>query len=280
MINTPLLISQYLDDDLDDQSADLLTESLRDNASATDDLVIASYIHSQLFDLMGQRRVQDNVANDSFMEDDFAYSERQTASRSAGRFGVRRPLGLAAALMVAASVFALAYWSLTRPVIIGQLSRCAGCRWQAPEGNLPVGTLLRAGQELRLVEGRALVTFASGVQIVLEGPTRLRLDSEASADLSNGRITTNVPSQAIGFTITSPIAKFVDLGTEFGLRMNAGEGFELHVFDGLVEVQLAQRDGEVARKPLRISEISAIRYNAESDDVALQPYDQSERMSL
>jgi ferric-dicitrate binding protein FerR (iron transport regulator) len=295
------LISQYLDDDLDDRAFDHLSELLRDNVSATDDLVLSSYIHSQLIDLMGRRRVQGSVAGESLIDEEDGYRAARSAPALAGRAAAglplhttskypkaksaarrwwsRHPIGLAAAVMVAVSMLALGFWSLSRP-FVAQLSRSVGCRWEGPDGDLPIGTLLRAGQELNLSEGRAEVTFASGAKVILEGPSRLRLDSAGAAELSSGRIATNVPTQSIGFTITTPLARFVDLGTEFGLRMNPTKGFELHVFDGLVELQFIGREGEVVPKPLRISEVFAIRYNAETGEIASQLCDQSERMSL
>jgi ferric-dicitrate binding protein FerR (iron transport regulator) len=295
------LISRYLDDDLDDQAFDRLSDLLRGNDSATDDLAINSYIHSQLIDLTSRRRVQGSVADDAFIDGVGANrsaqriqwsamvagpatskvtSDRREAGSAATRLWFRHPMGLAAAVMIAAGVLALTYWSHSRPLIVAQLSRAVGCHWLGPDSDLPIGTLLRAGQELNLSEGRALVTFASGTQVVLEGPSRLRLESAGAAELSFGRITTTVPTQAIGFTISSPNARFIDLGTEFGLRVDTAKGFELHVFDGLVEVQFVGREGHAAPKPLRISEISAIHYDDETGAITSGPCDENEWMSL
>jgi ferric-dicitrate binding protein FerR (iron transport regulator) len=149
-----------------------------------------------------------------------------------------------------------------------------------PDSELPVGALLRAGQELNLIEGRALVTFVSGAQIVLEGPTQMRLDSPMATELAGGRITASVPTQAIGFSVSSPMARFVDLGTEFTLNQDVDKGFVLQVFDGLVEVQLPVRDGDASQKPLRISELTAVRFHAGSGKIVVEPYDESERLSL
>ena len=117
-------------------------------------------------------------------------------------------------------------------------------------------------------------------QVVLEGPSRLRLDSGGAAELSFGRIATTVPTQAIGFTISSPNARFIDLGTEFGLRVDTTKGFELHVFDGLVEVQFVGREGHAGPEPLRISEVSAIHYDIETGTITSGLCDENEWMSL
>jgi hypothetical protein len=299
MENVALLISEYIDDELDDESAAVLTARLKEDATAVDDLVLTSFIHSQLIDLISQRRVQRNVVGDSFDENDVA----DTARRQAGWAGrptslerivsegrqaapvsrthwLRNRLALAATLLIAACLFIVAYNLLSRPAIVAQLSKSAGCRWQIVDSELPIGVLLRAGQELNLIEGRALVTFVSGAQIVLEGPTKMCLDSPMATELASGRITASVPTQAIGFSVSSPMARFVDLGTEFALKLDVDKGYVLQVFDGLVEVQSAVRDGDASQKPLRISELTAVRFHAGSGKIVVEPYDESERLSL
>lgn len=207
-------------------------------------------------------------------------SRRPNPASMAAPWRIRGRLGLAAAVMIAAMLGGLALWTLSRPVIVAQLTRSAGCVWKGTDGELPMGTLLHAGQQLVLTEGRALVTFTSGAQVVLEGPTTMRLLSSGAAELSNGRITTTVPTQAIGFTISSPLARFIDLGTEYGLKVVADKSFELNVFHGLVELQFVEGAGQAARKPLRISEVSAVRYDAETGEISSGFCDEGERISL
>lgn len=305
--NISNLISRYLDGELDDLAFDQLDAELRGSEAATRELVVSSYIHSQLVDLMSRRRVQGSVVPDSHTDGDGEDPHEHAARWAEGvmaalplpkvsveRHELRRPnstfmvaprrfrsrLGLAAAVLIAAMLGGLGLWTLSRPVIVAQLTRSAGCVWQGTENGLPMGTLLHAGQELVLSEGRAMVTFTSGAQVVLEGPTTMRLLSSGAAEMSNGRITTTVPTQAIGFTISSPLARFIDLGTEYGLRVVADKSFELNVFHGLVEVQFVEGAGQPARKPLRISEVSAVRYDAETGEISSGYCDEGERISL
>jgi len=137
MVYIPVLASQYLDSDLDDREFDLLSEMLRDDAAA-DEFVVDCYIHSQLIDLMSRRRVQSDAVGDSFAEVDVADMGVQPAGRAndwatmpytpmrkgrpdanrASRPVWRNPAGLAAFLLIAASVLFLALWSFSRPAIV------------------------------------------------------------------------------------------------------------------------------------------------------------------
>jgi ferric-dicitrate binding protein FerR (iron transport regulator) len=141
-----------------------------------------------------------------------------------------------------------------------------------------VGTLLESGRELTLVKGQALITFVNGTQMMLEGPVGLRLDSASEVQLQRGFVATKVPTQAIGFTVSTSLARFVDLGTQFTIRLDADKTFDLYVFEGLVELQLDGRFGKTAHQPLRIAEVRAVHFDASSTEVVALPFNQGEQM--
>ena len=93
-----------------------------------------------------------------------------------------------------------------------------------------------------------------------------------------GRFGAQVPTQAIGFTVATPIARFVDLGTEFSVSLEPTNSCELQVFDGLVEMRLPQHADRAAEQ-LRISEGSAVRFDAGTFDVHSIPYDEEQRIA-
>jgi hypothetical protein len=71
--------------------------------------------------------------------------------------------------------------------------------------------------------------------------------------MRDGHLSAQVPPAAIGFTVETPTAKIVDLGTEFGVSANATAS-EVHVFKGEVLVTAAKADG-----PQRLTESHASR---------------------
>ena len=70
---------------------------------------------------------------------------------------------------------------------------------------------------MRLRHGLAELKYANGAAVILEVPARCVLDSPSRLTLQNGRLSAQVPVEAIGFTVCTPTAMLVDLGTEFGV---------------------------------------------------------------
>jgi Concanavalin A-like lectin/glucanases superfamily/FecR protein len=95
------------------------------------------------------------------------------------------------------------------------------------DGWMPTGEYL-------LGEGRALIAFNSGATALLEGPARFRLESSNRIFLHQGRLVSEVPVPAQGFTVNTPSLTAVDLGTRFGITVATGGNSELHVMEGLV----------------------------------------------
>jgi ferric-dicitrate binding protein FerR (iron transport regulator) len=259
-------------------------------------LILDSFIHSQLHYWMNVRQLSDDILADAVRGmklpecslDDCEKLEPVAADTTTASTvpTFRRPmrrnlLGLFAALatmlLIAVSIHT-AHLIVGRPAIVAQLTQSNGCEWEVSPRDLAVGSLLHEGQRLNLRRGRALVTFACGAQLVVDGPTSVQLTSASKADLTQGRIGAKVPTQAIGFTVTTPSAHFVDLGTEFTVTLEASDAFTLQVFDGLVELRLFERDSQAIEHRLRISEGSAVRFDAARHDVSSIPYDEQQRI--
>jgi hypothetical protein len=139
------------------------------------------------------------------------------------RFAWRPPLGsIAAAGMMAVLLLAPSVPELAR------LTKVSGARWA--EGR----PSLHAGSDVDLVFGYAELALVNGVRLVLEAPVRLRLESAQRVRLESGRVVAEVPPGARGFTIDTPPARVVDLGTEFGVAVSEDGETEVQVFRGEV----------------------------------------------
>jgi hypothetical protein len=103
-------------------------------------------------------------------------------------------------------------------------------------GSLPLheDSLVPPGS-VRLKSGKVELTFFSGAQVALEGPCTFQLKSDFRATLVHGRLTADVPPQAIGFTIHTPSGQLRDLGTAFAVSVNRTGDADVHVLDGKVE---------------------------------------------
>lgn len=117
------------------------------------------------------------------------------------------------------------------------VARVTSLRDASSEGNalqLTSGALLSPGT-VQLTSGTAELTFFSGARVTLQGPCKLQLKSDYRATLLQGKLTAQVPRQAIGFTIHTPGGQLRDLGTAFAINVNGNGDADIHVLDGKVE---------------------------------------------
>jgi hypothetical protein len=131
------------------------------------------------------------------------------------------------------------------------LLQAPGAVWDANGPAPRPGTPLRPGW-LNLKAGIAHLEFYSGATVILEGPAEFELISRTRAYCRQGKLRGIVPLQAAGFTVGSPGMDLVDRGTEFGLRVGAGDAAEVHVFQGKVDLYDAGagHDGAAPRQEL------------------------------
>lgn len=100
----------------------------------------------------------------------------------------------------------------------------------------PDGVRLGPGA-YELWKGVVHLRFAHGADVVLAGPARFDVTDTQHIHLLDGKIRVTAPPTARGFTVATRAANFVDLGTEFGLRVQRDRGAsDLYVFDGQVNV--------------------------------------------
>lgn len=122
------------------------------------------------------------------------------------------------------------------PVVVASLSESVDAQWAFPLVAPHVGAPLQAG-EYELGSGVVQLKFASGANTVIESPAKFTLISRDRVALAEGRLFGSVPKQALGFAVETPQATLIDLGTEFGIDVEAdSEESEFHVLHGIVEV--------------------------------------------
>jgi hypothetical protein len=275
------LFASYTESDLTDEQAQQLCAMLRSSDAAVDWFVRECFLQWQLRSLFRQRSVHADVINAPAV-DDAAIIPLSAAQATLPNFGAdastaRRPdrrvwWAFAASLAIAVGA---AVWTITRQPVVGQLTQArSDAKWSTASDSPGVGSLLHAGGELRLGRGRVLVTLVSGAQIVFEGPAQARLLGENEVWLSAGRLGATVPPQATGFTVSTPVGKFVDLGTEFTLDVQPARGARLYVFAGLVDVQ------PNTGPSFKIPQSKAIDYAAATGDATPLDFNQEQRIEL
>ncbi|MDD7986466.1 hypothetical protein PQO01_16060 [Lentisphaera marina] len=90
-----------------------------------------------------------------------------------------------------------------------------------------------------LNQGIIQLNYGNGAQAIIEAPAEFNMISEKLITCTNGKISVYAPETAKNFTVRSPVADVVDLGTEFSVWIKANEFVEAHVYKGSVNVDLS-----------------------------------------
>jgi hypothetical protein len=184
--------------------------------------------------------------------------------------GRLRRVGLAASAMVllaAMGAIAGRWWMGRRAVpdastggpIVARASRGAGVRFGAAGLSAGPDQSMRAG-EYRLIEGIVQVTFRRGAEVLIMAPAEFAL-SEDRLLLRSGKLTARVPEPAKGFTVETPSATLIDLGTEFAAEVDQAANGEVHVFRGEV---IVQPRSQTDVRPVRLTGARATRIDVAS----------------
>ena len=97
---------------------------------------------------------------------------------------------------------------------------------------------LEKGRQLHLEKGLLQITYDTGAVVLMAGPATYKIESDNAGSLDRGKLTARVETiEAEGFTINTPNARFVDLGTEFGVKVDEQGREEAHVFAGRVNAE-------------------------------------------
>lgn len=92
-------------------------------------------------------------------------------------------------------------------------------------------------ETMKIEAGRVELELKQGATLVVEGPAEWSVGGANLATLRRGRLIAKVPQQAHGFTLKTPAASIVDLGTEFGVEVAENGDAEVHVLQGEVDLQ-------------------------------------------
>jgi hypothetical protein len=134
--------------------------------------------------------------------------------------------GAIVAAIVLTAVVVVQY-TRTKPVVATLLDSM-NAMWDV---EVQDGAALYPGQ-MKLERGYVHIAFESGAGVWIEAPAEFRLRSDQRMVLKSGRLFAEVPLSAKGFTVETPYAKIVDLGTEFGVVTDAGRTTDVHMFKG------------------------------------------------
>lgn len=170
-------------------------------------------------------------------------------------------------------MIAYVYVSGPAPYEMAGITDALNAKWSS---DLP----LRAGtrisshtKPIQLTQG--IVTFATddGVEVVLEAPTEFRFVSYSEIALTYGKLFARVSEQGYGFSVATPNARVVDLGTEFGVLCHIDGNTEVHMYKGKANLFAGQKnEGKSSRLLTAGSAMKVHRTDSMIKDVSLDEH--------
>jgi hypothetical protein len=148
------------------------------------------------------------------------------------------------------------------------------CKWPEGETELKFGDWVAAGDRLKLEAGLIQLTFGTGAKVVIEGPTDFLVSTAGQATLEQGKIAAVVPPSGRGYTVLTPTAEIVDLGTEFGIEVDNTGLSEVHVFEGNV-VARSRGDAPSGAHFINAREDEGIQFRTSTEEARLIAADEN-----
>jgi len=149
-------------------------------------------------------------------------------------------------LSSAALLFVIVYAhfvSMRHGIVVATLTDCLNAKWMDDTAPMTKGTRIETGNKRFLLrEGYAELLFDNQARVVLEGPVEFQILAEDRVGLSYGKVYARVPQTAAGFSVYTPNAKIIDLGTEFGVQVEISGNTQLHVLKGKTMLMAGKTD--------------------------------------
>ncbi len=135
----------------------------------------------------------------------------------------------------AAVLFVLIYVKFAPTVAssVATIEDSVNAQWSPSEYPTKVGERLWNNEGTRwLQKGMIKLAFDYGAEVIIEGPAEFKLESPEKMHLYSGRLYSTVPSGATGFIVQTPYSTVIDLGTEFGVKVDFDGTTDVHMFKG------------------------------------------------
>ncbi len=148
--------------------------------------------------------------------------------------------------------------------VVGKVTGMDNCKWGDPNTETLNGANVLFGRKYVLASGLMEITYDTGAKVILQGPVTYSVEANGGY-LEIGKLTGKLGSNLdirnqkpniLAFSVRTPNTTITDLGTEFGVEVDAEGVTETGVFSGLIQVtsegiagrhQLSIREGQWAR---------------------------------
>ena len=152
------------------------------------------------------------------------------------------------AINAAAILFFVLFLKFAPPkggIEVATLNDSINAEWANTKGAFQKGDRITAGEKMILNRGLVELVFDNGARAVLEAPIEFKVLAEDRIGLTYGKVYATVPEKAIGFSVYTPVAKIVDMGTAFGVEADSSGDTQLHVLEGKTVLMVGQHENAV-----------------------------------
>jgi hypothetical protein len=196
-----------------------------------------------------------------FTNDIAAQRVTDVSSHRTYRLGSFRVWALAASILMVGAIFFGSFtylaWDMRSKELTHHEFAGNDVTQQSPHDSSSQASdsLVHPGERHKLTSGRIEQQLERGAWLVIEGAADWSVEGDNSISLRVGKVIARVPNQAIGFTIETPTAKVVDLGTEFGVEVSESGSTEVQVLKGKVRLQPGEneKNASQASQPVILS---------------------------
>ena len=272
------LISRWCDGAVSDEEFALLETTLTDSASARqiyiDYMSVLAGVHGQasaieyLETLTPLSREQRAGRSHWSAHSGWFAAAMVAAVVAAGLFSLRFPLlrthdaTVPSEATPAVANDAASPDSSSEPVRLARVLRVSpDCQWSLDHDSEPRRQVICAGDMIRVSRGVMKLRYDNGSELALHGPALFELVSEDYGRMLLGKLTAVIAKGAEGFSVSTPRATVIDLGTELGIEVDSEGATDVVVFEGLVDLAY-QSDPEGVGLQKRLSAGEAMHLDA------------------
>jgi hypothetical protein len=140
-----------------------------------------------------------------------------------------------AIISIAAVLFAIIYVQIAPPpaTTVATITDSLNAQWAQSKHPADIGSELWNNEGTRwLHKGIVKIEFDYGAEVIIEGPTGFEMMDAEKMILHSGRLYATIPKSATGFTVQTPYSTIIDLGTEFGVKVDHDGTTDVHMLKG------------------------------------------------
>jgi hypothetical protein len=182
---------------------------------------------------------------------DMMKEERKTSTQKVNKFSL-----FMAAACLAVLLFVLlfaCFYQMLIPHEIATISTSLHAKFTNNQSIESGARLTNRKEPLLLQTGLIEIVFDGGAKVLLEAPATFQLKSAKRMVLHAGQLFASVPNSAQGFIVDTPNSSIIDMGTEFGVRVEQDGTSDLHMFKGKAALTSTSNSGSMAKQPLTLT---------------------------